>query len=80
MTYREKMIYALETVPVHDGVIRMSEEVRDKIVELLKKPESNHGNCKDCMNASEDCTGTFWCAAYDIPVTPEFYCTYFEEK
>ena len=39
MTYREKMIHALETVPVHDGVIRMSEEVRDKIVELLKEQQ-----------------------------------------
>lgn len=39
MTYREKMINALESVPVHDGVIRISEEVRDKIVELLKEQQ-----------------------------------------
>lgn len=67
---REKFIEALENADVTDGVIKMSTQVRDLLVELLKEQEKAKvvfGRCKDGSFATEcgNC-GMYLDKAYSI--------------
>ena len=47
MIEREKVIKALENADITDGVIKMSDQFRDIVVELLKE-QPEIVRCKDC--------------------------------
>lgn len=82
MIDKEKVIKALEDAYVTDGVIKMSIQVRDVLVAMLKEQDDKDINvpikivrCKDCKHG-QFIEGRIWCNKYvasDL-VNPDWFC------